>query len=77
MVHVITTIIHTNVPVIQDTLGQIVNTLIVTIMGVRMVQHVSMETLATHVNVLMVSTEIIVKHELIVLLICVTDMEIV
>lgn len=77
MVHVITTTIHTNVHVIKDTLGQIVNTLIVTIMDVRMAQLVSMETLATHVNVLMVSTEIIVKHKMIVLLICVTDMELV
>lgn len=77
MVHVITTTIHTNVHVIKDTLGQIVNTLIVSIMDVRMAQLVSMETLATHVNVLMVSTEIIVKHKMIVLLICVMDMEIV
>lgn len=75
MVHVITTTIHTNVSVIQDTLGQIVKTRIVTIMVVRMAQHVLMETLAIHVNVLMVSTEITVKHEIIVLLICVADME--
>lgn len=54
MEHVKTTIIHTAVPVIRDTLGQIVNTLIVTIMGVRMALLVSVETLTIHVNVLMV-----------------------
>lgn len=75
MVHVIPKTIHTDVSVIQDTLGQIVKTLIVTIMDVRMVQRVLMETLAIHVNVLMVSTEITVKHEIIVLLICVPVME--
>lgn len=75
MANVITASIHTIVHVIQDLLGQIVNTLFVPIMGVSMVQRVSMETLAIHVNVLMVFMEIIVKHEIIVLLICVTDME--
>lgn len=75
MVHVIPKTIHTDVSVIQDTQGQIVKTLIVTIMDVRMVQRVLMETLAIHVNVLKVSTEITVKHEIIVLLICVPVME--
>lgn len=54
MEHVTKTIIHTAVPVIRDTLGKIVNTIIVTIMDVRMAQLVSMETLTIHANVLMV-----------------------
>lgn len=75
MAHVLTTKIHTVVHVFQDILEQIVNTLIVTIMDVKMALRVLMETLAIRVTVLMVSKEIVVKHEIIVLLICVTDME--
>lgn len=68
MAHVITTTIHTNVYVIQDLLGHIVNTLIVQKIGVRMAQGVSMETQAIPVYVLMVSLEIIVKHVIIVII---------
>lgn len=53
--HVTTTTIHSVVHVIRDILGQIVNTLIVQIMGVRMVQPVSMAILNIRVNVLAVS----------------------
>lgn len=67
MARVITTTIHTNVRVIRDTLGQIVNTLIVTAMVVRMAQRVSTETLAIHVNVLMVFWVIIAKHGIFVI----------
>lgn len=75
MAHVLTTKIHTVVHVFQDILEQIVNTLIVTIMDVKMALRVLMENLAIRVTVLMVSKEIVVKHEIIVLLICVTNME--
>lgn len=54
MEHVTTTTIHSVVHVIQDILGQIVNTLTVLIICVRMVQPVLMETLTIRVNVLMV-----------------------
>lgn len=55
-----------NVPVLLDLLGQIVNTLIVPIMDVRMAQPASMETLVTRANVLAVFLETIVKPLIIV-----------
>lgn len=53
---------HTNAPVIKDTLGQIVSTLFVTTVAVRMARRVSMENLAIHVNVLMGFWVIIAIH---------------
>lgn len=64
--HVITTTIHIVVHVIQDILGQIVNKLIVIIMGVRMVRPVSMAILTIRVNVLAVSLGVIVNHTIFV-----------
>lgn len=64
--HVITTTIHTVVHVIQDILGQIVNKLIVLIMGVKMVRPVSMAILTIRVNVLAVSLGVIVNHTIFV-----------
>lgn len=77
MVNVKVDKIPTHVSVTLVIWDVIVNTPTVLKINVKMVQRVSMEIQPIHVNVTMVLLEIIVKHGIIVLLICVTDMELV
>lgn len=77
MVHVIVDKIPTSVSVTLVIRDVIVNILTALKINVKIMQRVSMKIQPIHVNVTMVLLEIIAKHGITVLLICVTDMELV